>query len=139
MMQFDEGSILRRKCPFPLITHVGILLYNEEGPTVYHNTAIKKNEFGGNIVAMPLEEFLSIGDLISSTPCSIDPNFVRAFAHELRFKKYNALFYNCEDFINDILFGKKGSRQRRKWMTIFGVSTISAIFSLKKRKNNLSE
>lgn len=117
----EEGTILRRKCPFPLITHVGILIYNDGKPTVYHNTAIKKNEYGGNIVAMPLEEFLAIGDLISTTPTKVDPIFVRKHAFNLRFKKYSALFYNCEDFINELVTGSKGSGQRRKWIFRAGI------------------
>lgn len=128
-----EGTILRRKCPFPLITHVGILIYNSGQLYVYHNTAIKKNEFGGNIVAMPLKEFLAIGELISATPSNIDPVFVRQYAFKMRYKKYSALFYNCEDFINEIINGKKGSPQRRKWLTGFG---IAGFFFLNQNKKS---
>lgn len=131
----QESSILRRKCPIPIITHVGILVYNRGEPVVYHCTAIKKNIHGGNIVAMPLKEFLSIGELISTTPSNIDPNFVRLYAFNLRHQKYSALRYNCEDFISALKTGKLGSPQRKKWIRRLGLGVIGR--AIYKRSNRV--
>ena len=80
---------------------------------------------------MPLAEFLAIGDLISTTPSRVNPIAVRKYAFENRFKKYSALFYNCEDFVNILTKGKKGSGQRRKWLFRAGVG--ATFYALRKK------
>ena len=89
----NQVILLERKCQFPFIRHIGLKTITNGEEVVYHNTAIKKNEYGGNIVAMPLEEFLSIGELISTTPTNVDPNFLRQFSFDKRFQKYRVYYF----------------------------------------------
>lgn len=117
-----QGTILTRESTIPLIKHVGIISYENGVPLVYNNTPSLKNEFGGSIVAVSLNDFMMVGELISEQETNLNANYIRNAAYILRYKTYSALFYNCEDFISELLSFRKGSPQRTMWMWWVGLS-----------------
>lgn len=131
-MNYKTGDIIHRTCPFPLITHVGIVVNENQKSFVYHNTALKKNESGGNVVKMPIDEFLKLGKIIKVTKSELSADQIILHAFKVRAKKYSALFYNCEDFVNEVVKGRKGSPQRVGWIG----AGIAAFFVRNKLKNS---
>lgn len=106
-MVINEGDIIYATCPdMMLCYHVGILVFDAGKPMVYHNTPIEVNPYGGNIVAQPLEEFTKVRKITQVIPAGILPDQVRQYSSENRLKKWG-VFYNCEDYVNEIRSGRK--------------------------------
>jgi len=118
-----EGTIIRRTCPFPLIIHTGITLVENDQILVCHNTGIKNNQFGGSIIIEPISDFLKLGRITSTKETDISTTQIKLFYEEKKLIRYSALTYNCEDFINELSRGKKGSIQRNIW----SIGTVSLV------------
>ena len=102
-MIFREGDIITTKCndwPDPC-RHYGIVCNYDNKLCVFNNTPSKVNKCGGNIVAQPLNEFLSKRHVLKVNRSNIKSKGVIAYCLKNRFRKW-AIFYNCSKFIEDI-------------------------------------
>lgn len=118
-MEFNNGDIIYTTCPgIPLCYHVGILAVVDDQILVFNNTPGAKNKWGGNVVAQPLEAFMKKRKLLKVAPgpgqCTSE---IVAHAFENRHRTWDALAYNCEDYVNEVLFCKKQSRLRNLWQS----------------------
>lgn len=115
-MNVFEGDIVFTTCPgIPLCHHVGIVVFEAGQPMVYHNSPSRKNRFGGNVLADRWETFMAGRELLRverSCECS---DYVREYSYANRHRSWNALHYNCEDFVNAIKTGEEKSRLRLIW------------------------
>lgn len=91
---------------------------------IYNNTPGAKNMFGGNIVAQPIDVFMKDRTFIKTIPTDNCPAIVREYSYENRFKKWNALFYNCEDYVNEITYCQKKSHLR----TTVGIASLVGLY-----------
>lgn len=124
-MNPSEGDIIYTTCSgLPACYHVGVVVADKGRLCVYHNTPTLKNNWGGNVVAQPLEDFLIDRKVIKIVKAGIQPDIVKQHAFDNRFKKWE-VFYNCEDFVNEAHAGNKGSPFRE--LLIAGLSTAAIL------------
>jgi len=112
-MILNEGDIVVVSCiSIPLCYHVGILVSENGQPFVYHNTPTAKNEAGGNIVAQSFDDFMKNRKVLKTIATDNNPDLVRQHAFENRFKQWDALAYNCEDYVNEVKYCERKSTLR---------------------------
>lgn len=116
-MRFNEGDIVYTTCTgMPICYHVGIIIYDNGQPMVYNNTPKLKNIVGGNILAQPLDDFFKDRKLINTIPSNVCPDDVRQYSDDMAHHTWDALQYNCEDYVNEIVNGRRYSELRQTWM-----------------------
>lgn len=121
-MNIQGNNILITNCiNLPLCFHVGITcLYNGE-MCVFHNTPSKTNGYGGNVICEPLYKFLSNRKINSIYQTNIlTEKIVKNFS-EVKNKKWDALNFNCESYINQLMNGDTGTTQLER---LFCVSIL---------------
>lgn len=94
-------------------------------PLIAHNSS----RFGG-VSIHPMSKF-SEGNKVQvrSSKSTRSPQSIQAAAHRLMNKRYSALDYNCEHFVNDVLGFKVKSPQLAFWggiLILGGVACICA-------------
>lgn len=108
--------ILTRPEPISLYTHFGIILIKGTDIYVLHNTPYK-----GSIIE-PIEDFLSIRNLSKIEPTELNyfspDEIYRRFTSACK-KNYHLLAYNCEHFVDCMLYRDQESEQLRRWGRLF--------------------
>lgn len=110
--KYNTGDVIVLKSNIvPLIQHYGIVL-NENGQSfIHHNTPGIKNEFGGSVRIVKLSEWLKDREIIDVISTNVSGYRIQTVTEELKYKPFNAITFNCEHFMNIIVYGKSSSRQ----------------------------
>lgn len=123
---------------FIIIDHYGIMIIENGEPVVYHNDSTPENKVGGNVLRQTLAEFMEGREYQDSEQVWIDANKFYNYVNQNLLMEYNLRTYNCEDFVNEALYGVKSSPQLRNWTIggiVAGVGIIGLIrYNLAKRK-----
>lgn len=116
------GDILTATAAQPatgFINHKGIYFEKNGIGYVAHNTPTKKNEFGGNVVIEPADDFFSNGRvLINTQPSKTTVERIEAVAYSFKKKPFNAFSFNCEHFVSKVVKNKFESPQLYFWTFI---------------------
>lgn len=123
-MELTTGTIIRATAvDQPRIIHTGIILVKNGVTMVAHNTPMRKNANGGNILVEPLESFLATGRTITgSSSTKLTYERIIAAVEELKGTAFHPLNFNCNDFITYVRTGRK---PRTIFQTLGAVLTIS--------------
>lgn len=115
-MILNDGDIIYTSCiGIPLCHHVGIVVFESGYPIIYNNSPRAKNRFGGNIVAQPITEFMKGRTFIKTVSAPNCSDVVRKYSYEKRYERWNALSFNCEDYVNDVMYCSRKSQLRNTW------------------------
>lgn len=116
-MDLKEGDIIYTTCTgMPICYHVGIIIYDNGKPMVYNNSPKLKNIVGGNILAQHLDDFFKDRRLIQKISTNVDPDTVRQYSNDMAHHTWDPLFYNCEDYVNEVVYNNRKSELRQTWM-----------------------
>jgi hypothetical protein len=78
---------------------------------VFHNTPSKTNGYNGNVICESLYKFLSDRKINAIYPTNIPTEKILQNFNQVKNKKYNALNFNCETYINQLINGNTGTTQ----------------------------
>lgn len=112
---------------FIIIDHYGIMIIENGAPVVYHNDNFPENEVGGNVLRQSLDDFMAGRDYQDSKDVWIDANKFYNYVNHNLTMEYNLRTYNCEDFVNEALYGVKRSPQLRQWTIGAIVASVGII------------
>lgn len=112
-MEYKNGDILKTNCHnIPLCYHLAICVIDENDIYVWHCTPSKENELGGNIIKEHISEFLLDRKVIKVyKDFDITDNQIYSYAIKNQNKKWDAIQYNCETFVNSVLKNKDNTTQ----------------------------
>lgn len=125
--KLNEGDILYTTCSnyAAVCYHVGIVFHDGANKLIYHNDPSNINKFGGSVCAEPYEKFIK-GRIVEKVIRTNAKNeeIVR-IANNCRFERWNTMFFNCEDFVLEIVDGKRRSNLRDVYkLAALGTSTL---------------
>lgn len=123
-------KLIKAECNniYPLCIHYGFLV----GNMVIHNTPSKENAYGGNIIIEPYSDFEKDREIFSIEDVNIPEQQILDYYERNKSKKFNAITFNCQQFVNDVLSGKKGLSIIIKVALIVGIF-VAASGGLKKK------
>jgi hypothetical protein len=103
------GTIIRSTAAdMPHVTHTGLVLAKDDKVLIAHNTPMRKNAHGGNILVEPLEDFLATGRTITGySTTKLTYERIMAAVAELKSTPFHPLNFNCNDFIKYVQTGRK--------------------------------
>lgn len=88
----------------PLCVHHAFLVDD----MVIHNTPSKTNIHGGNIIIEPFDDFKSDRKILSIKDIDTPSGRIFDYYEANKGRKFNSITFNCEQFVNDVMNGKKG-------------------------------
>jgi hypothetical protein len=124
--KFHEGDVVYTTCcDYALCHHVGIVYFDGVKRLIYHNDPSNSNRYGGTVVAEPYEKFIKgrvLNRIVTTNATNED---ILRVAKKCRNEQWNSLFFNCEDFVLEIVEGKRRSELRDIWKLVaLGTSTL---------------
>lgn len=115
---YNTGDIINASSAPPslgIFGHKGIISVENNKVFIYHNTPIKNNEFGGSAVKETLDEFKTAGREIKQVDTSgLSHDEIKKRFDETKHKKFNWFTWNCDQFVNYLLYSEKYSPWQKK-------------------------
>lgn len=112
-MSYNNGDIIHASAANnPWVHHLGVVVLQEGIPYIVHNTPMKQNRYGGNIVFETIDQFVSDGRKIFKTvPSDIEPDDIACWVDRFRSRPFDPYNWNCEQFVYWLLDCKQHSPQ----------------------------
>lgn len=122
----NEGDIIYASCSdYQLCYHLGIVYNDGKKKLVYHNDPSNKNKYGGTVCAQNYEDFIKnriVQKVIRTNSKNED---ILRVARKCRRERWDSLFFNCEDFVLEVVEGHRRSNLRDVWKLVaLGVTTL---------------
>ena len=97
--KLNTGDILFTSCSAVEIPcrHVGIVVNTGAKKLIYHNSPDYENVFGGSIIAEDLSKFLTERTVFRTLRTSVTKERILQVSRKHKTRKWNSLFFNCED------------------------------------------
>jgi len=144
--KYKDGDIVIATIAPPasgLLFHRGIIHYikNKNGfpvPHVFHNTPMKLNRYGGNVILETLESFEADGrTIVEIQPSGVDIKDVINRNKFVKKKKFDWADFNCEHYVTYVTKGEMKSLQLHRYIfiTTIGLVTFFGIRFIQKMNN----
>lgn len=142
---YNDGDIVIATIAPPasgLLYHKGIVMNikNDSGeiiPHVFHNTPMKVNKYGGNVVLETLDTFINDGrEIIEVQESVADIEEIVRKNDILRKRKFDWVDFNCEHYVTYVTKGEMKSLQLHRYIFIAIIGTTTFFFIRFIRKVN---
>jgi len=106
--EFNTGDIIKATAvDAPFVYHSGIILVENERLMIVHNTPMRKNKVGGNVVIESLDDFVAAGrKIVSRKPTGLSYEWIMASIEAVKKIPFNPLHFDCNDFVYYVRAGK---------------------------------
>jgi hypothetical protein len=114
--KLKEGDIIYTNCiGNELCYHLGIVYSKEGKKYVFHNAPTQINRFGGTIVYEKFEDFKKGRDIKRIVRSNVTNQRILQVVNKHKTEVWDSLFFNCEDFVIEIVQGRRQSDLRDAW------------------------
>jgi hypothetical protein len=113
MEKLKEGDVIYTNCVGnQLCYHLGIVYTKEEKKYVFHNAPTNNNKFGGTIVSEKYEDFIKDRYILKIVKTRATNKDILKVSKINKTEVWDSLFFNCEDYIVEIVEGERKSDLR---------------------------
>ena len=130
MEKLKAGDIIYTDCiGSELCYHMGIIYKKNKIDTfVFHNAPTNNNKYGGTVVCERYEEFIKYREIRKILRTGKSNEDILRVAKKCRKEVWDSLFFNCEDFVLEIVEGHRKSKIRDAWkLAAIGVALLSLL------------
>jgi hypothetical protein len=112
--KLKEGDIIFSDCVGHeiLCEHLGIVYKKGNNVYVFHNAPTNLNKFGGTIVSEPYEKYKNFRDIKRVVRTNVSNHRILEVSKNHKFEVWDSIYFNCEDFVNQIVYGERESNIR---------------------------
>jgi hypothetical protein len=111
--RLKTGDVLYTSCiGVPFCYHIGIVVDDGVKKRIYHNSPYIKNRYGGSICSETYESFMKERELVKVTKTNVSKERVLAISRKHKVEIWDSFFFNCEDFILEVVEGHRRSDLR---------------------------
>lgn len=101
MESLRTGDIITARVKsLPFLLHKGVVVSDDNSISIYHNTPMLKNAYGGNVVKEDITEWQASRYIISIEHTGLSKKFIEQFSYDLRYRPFNLFSFNCEQYIS---------------------------------------
>ncbi len=124
-----QGDIIYTNCSgYTLCYHLGIVYDNGIQKFVYHNDPTNKNKYGGTVCAEKYEDFMKNRNILKIVRTNVTNNDIIKVAIKTKHESWDELYFNCEDFVHEIVEGERNSDLRNAWIILaLGATALALI------------
>jgi hypothetical protein len=111
--RLKTGDILYTSCgDYAMCYHLGIVVSDEKGKRIYHNSPENKNRFGGSVVCEKYEAFTKNRQVLKVIESNVSKEKIIEVSRKCKKETWDTFFFNCEDFVLEIVDGHRRSDLR---------------------------
>jgi len=111
--RLKTGDILYTSCAdFPVCYHLGIVVEDERGKRIYHNSPENRNRYGGSVVCESYETFTKYRQVLKVIESKVSKEKIIEVSRKCKKEHWDTFFFNCEDFVLEIVDGHRRSDLR---------------------------
>jgi len=111
--RLKTGDILYTSCAdFAACYHLGIVVSDEKGKRIYHNSPENKNRFGGSVVCEKYEAFTKNRQVLKVIESGVSKEKIIEVSRKCKKEIWDTFFFNCEDYVLEIVDGHRRSDLR---------------------------
>jgi hypothetical protein len=127
--KLKTGDVIYTSCVnVPFCYHLGIVYDDGEKKRIFHNSPYIKNKHGGSICLEEYHEFMRERDLIRIVRTNVNHKRILEISHKNRKEVWDTFFFNCEDYIQEIVDGQRSSDLRDAWkIAALGITLLLII------------
>jgi len=124
-----EGDVIYTNCiGTQLCYHIGIVYEKGNNKYVFHNAPTHKNRFGGTVIYERIEDFVKGRDINKIVRTGVKNKEILKVTKKCRSEVWDSFFFNCEDYVVEIVEGERKSDLRDVWrIGALGVALISLV------------
>ena len=127
--KLQTGDVVFTSCSNAQVCyHIGIVCEDNGRKKVYHNAPTITNRYGGNVCSEKWDDFLKGSYVYKVVRTKVTKDRILYVSKMHKKEKWRELFFNCEDYIAEIVTGKRVSNQRDAFQII--LLGLAAIFLL---------
>lgn len=124
--KLNEGDVIYTTCTnYTLCYHLGIVYSDGKKKLIYHNDPSNINRYGGSVTAEDYHSFMKgrlVQKIIRTNAKNAD---ILKVSKKCKRERWDSMFFNCEDYVLEIVDGKRRSDLRDVWKLIaLGASTL---------------
>jgi hypothetical protein len=125
--ELKEGDVIYTDCSNNLFCyHVGIVYKKGNEIYIFHNDPSNNNKFGGTLVFESYENFTKKREIIKIVNTNVKNKDILRVTKKNKYETWDSLFFNCEDYVSEIVEGKRNSDLRDVFkITALGLTLIT--------------
>ncbi len=110
------GDVIYTSCVnVPFCYHLGIVYDDGKKKRIFHNSPYIKNKHGGSVCLDDYEEFIKEREVLKIVRTNTHPKRILEVSNRNKKEVWDTFFFNCEDFIHEIVDGNRNSDLRDAW------------------------
>lgn len=125
--RLKEGDVIYTNCiGNHLCYHLGIVYHKGKHKYIFHNAPTNNNKFGGTIVSEKFEDFVKGREIMKVIRTNAKNEDILKVSRRCKREVWDTFFFNCEDFVVEIVEGERRSDLRDAWkIGALGLAFIS--------------
>ena len=123
------GDVIYISCVgVPFCYHPGIVLDDGKKKRIYHNSPYMKNKYGGNVCCETYENFMNESEILKIVRTNVSSEQIIKASRKCKKEAWSTFFFNCEDYILEVVEGKRRSDLRDAWkISALGIAIIKLL------------
>ena len=127
--RLKTGDVIYTNCiDLAFCRHVGIVYDDGHKKRIFHNTPTMSNRYGGTICSESYEDFMKNRQVIHVLRTHATAEDILTVSRKNKKESYNEFFFNCEDYVLEVVEGHRRSDLRDAWkIAALGILIITFI------------
>jgi hypothetical protein len=127
--RLTTGDVIYTSCVgVPFCYHLGIVLDDGKKKKIYHNSPYIKNKYGGSVCSETYDNFMKEREIMKIVRTNATPEQIINASRKCRKDVWDTFFFNCEDYILEVVEGHRRSDLRDAWkISALGIAIISLL------------
>jgi len=114
--KIKEGDVIYTNCVgSELCYHLGIVYQKGTKKYIFHNAPTNMNRYGGSIISEPFEVFKKNREILNIIRTNVKNDEILEITKKYKYEIWDSMFFNCEDFITELVQGDRESDIRDAW------------------------
>jgi hypothetical protein len=114
--KLKTGDVIYTTCiNVPLCYHLGIVYHDGKKQRVFHNSPDIKNKYGGSVCVEEYKDFIKEREVLKIVRTNVHPKRILEVSNKNKKEVWDTFFFNCEDYIQEIVDGQRNSDLRNAW------------------------
>jgi len=127
--RLTTGDVIYTSCVgVPFCYHLGIVLDDGKKKRIYHNSPYIKNKYGGSVCCETYDNFMKEREIMKIIRTKVTSEQIIKASQKCKKDVWDTFFFNCEDYILEIVEGHRRSDLRDAWkISALGIAIISLL------------
>jgi hypothetical protein len=127
--RLTTGDVIYTNCVgVPFCYHLGIVVDYGNKKRIFHNSPYIKNRYGGSICSEPYDAFMKEREIMKIVRTNVSREQIEKASRKCKKVVWDTFFFNCEDYILEVVEGRRRSDLRDAWkISALGIAIITLL------------